>query len=176
LSDAQDRAAEHADLNEQHRRLKEAFVHGWVTSARGPVIFDEEQLARIEQVRDHGGWLNREEHEYLQRLRAGGRRGDPLPAAPAIREPFIDGFAEDFELRIVGADDGAHVVILFSHELWPGIRFGHRFPPPHEADGYEEIWLKEEVETGALARQMGQHPPSDDDGIVWTGWGWTPSR
>ena len=32
-------------------------------AARGPVIFGEEQLARIERVQDHGGWLNRDEFE-----------------------------------------------------------------------------------------------------------------
>ena len=140
------------------------------------MTFDEEQLARIEHVRDHGGWLNRDEMEYLQRSRAGAQRDDPLPAAPATREPYVDGFRDDFDVWIVGSDENAHVVILFCHESWPEIRFGHRFPPPDEADGYEDVWLKEEVETGALARQMRQHPRPDDDGIIWTSWGWTPSR
>jgi hypothetical protein len=160
-------------LCEQQRRLERAFVHGWVAPARGPVIFSEDQLTRIERVRDHGGWLNAQEHEheYLERLRAGGRRGDPLPAAPATRQPFIDGIAEDFEVLIAGVGDNARVVVLFSHEHWPGVRFGHRFPPPDEADGYEEIWLKEEVETGGLGRLMGRHPSPDEDGITWTDWG-----
>ncbi len=114
--------------------------------------------------------------EYLQRLRAGARRGDPLPASPAVRRPYISGLKDDFDVRIVWSGDDAHVAILFSHELWPGVRFGHRFPPPDEADGHEAIWLKEEVETGALARQMRQHPQPDGDGIIWTSWGWTPSR
>jgi hypothetical protein len=99
-----------------------------------------------------------------------------LPAAPATREPYVDGFREDFAVRTVGSDDDAHVVILFSHEMWPGTRFGHRFPPPIETDGYEGVWRKEEVETGALARQMREHPRPDDDGIIWTIWGCTPSR
>jgi hypothetical protein len=176
VSDELDPDSQAHDVQKQHRRLKRAFVHGWVTPARGPVTFDDGQLDRIEHVRDHGGWLNREEMECLQRLRAGARRGDPLPAAPATREPYVDGFREDFDLQTVGSGDEAHVVILFSHELWPGVRFGHRFPLPGEADGYEDVWLKEEVETGALARQMRQHPRPDDDGIIWTSWGWTPSR
>lgn len=66
------------DLDEQLRRLRRAFVHGWVTPARGPVTFDEAQLARMDHMRDHGGWLNRDEAEYLRRLRDGARRGDPL--------------------------------------------------------------------------------------------------
>jgi hypothetical protein len=164
------------DLCAQQRRLEKAFVHGGVSAARGPVVFSEEQLARIEHVRDHGGLLNGQEHEYPQRLKAGGRRGDPLPAALAMRDPFINGIADDFEVRISGAGDYAHVVVLFSHEHWPGVRFGHRFPPPDEADGYEHIWLKEEIETGGLARLMSQQPQSDDDGIVSTDWGWRLSQ
>ena len=171
MGDQGDRSEWGSDLGEQQHRLEEAFVHGWVTPARGPVVFSEEQLARIERVCDHGGWLNDQEREYLERLEAGGRRGDPLPAAPAIRDPFIDGIAEAFDVRIAGAGDDAHVVVLFSHEHWPGVRFGHRFPSPDEADGYEDIWLKEEVETGGLARLMGRHPDPDGDGIVWTDWG-----
>jgi hypothetical protein len=31
--------------------------------------------------------------------------------------------------------------------------------------------LKEEVETGGLARLMSRHPDPDGDGIVWTDWG-----
>lgn len=159
------------DLREQQRRLERAFVHGWVSPARGQVILSEDQLTRIERVRDRGGWLNAQEHEHLERLRPGGRRGDPLPAAPAIRQPFISGIAEDFEVRIAGAGDHASVVVLFSHEHWPGVRFGHRFPPPDQADGYGEIWLMEEVETGGLGRLMGRRPSPDDDGITWTDWG-----
>jgi hypothetical protein len=165
-----------SDLRGQQRRLEDVFVDGWVTPARGPVLFNEEQLARIERVRDHGGFLNMEEHEYLQRLGTGARRGDPLPAAPAIRRPFITGLGEDFEVQIASSGEHAHVVALFSHEHWPGVRFGHRFPPPREADGYEHIWLMEEVETGALARLMGRHPRRDGDGIIWTDWGWQPSQ
>lgn len=174
VSDARDPNRAY-DLSEQLRRLRSAFVDGWVTPARAPVTFDEAQLARIEHVRDHGGWLNRYEMEYLDRLRGGARCGDPLPAAPTRREPYVNGFGDDFDVRTAGSGESAHVVIVFSHELWPGVRFGHRFPPPIEADGYEAIWLKEEVETGALARQMHQHPQPDDDGIIWTSWGWTPS-
>jgi hypothetical protein len=163
-----------SDLCEQHRRIKEAFVYGRVTPARGPVAFNKEQLARLERVRGTvtGSWLVSEhEYEYLGRLEAGGRLGDPLPAAPAKREPFITGIADDFEVRIASTGDHANVVVLFSHEHWPGVRFGHRFPPPDEADGYEDIWLKEAVETGGLGRLMGRHPNPDGDGIVWTDWG-----
>jgi hypothetical protein len=157
-------------IEEQRDRLERACVHGWVTPARGPVAFNEEQLARLDHVGQHGGWTNKDESEYLRRRRAGGRRGDPLPAAPATREPCIDGLGEDFEFQISTQADQAEVVVLFSHERWPGIRFGHRFPPPRQADGYEAIWLKEEVETGALNRLMNGGPRSDDAGVIWTDW------
>ncbi len=157
-------------IDEQCDRLKKAFVDGWVTPARGPVSFNEDELARLDEVSEHEGWLNREELEYLQRLQARGRRGDPLPAAPASREPFINGIGEDFEVRIARTPGQANVVILSSHERWPGIRFGHRFPPPDKADGYEDIWLKEEIETGALGRLMDRVPSPDRDGVIWTDW------
>jgi hypothetical protein len=32
------------------------------------------------------------------------------------------------------------------------------------------IWLKEDIETGALDRMMGTHPSADSTGIVWTTW------
>jgi hypothetical protein len=157
-------------IEEQRDRLQGAFVHGWVSPARGPVTFTEDELARLDQVSQHGGWLYKHEQEHLRRLRAGGRRGDPLPAAPASREPFIDGTGEDFEVQIATTAQQTNVVVLFSHERWPGIRFGHRFPPPDRADGYERIWLKEEIETGALDRMMKGDPTPDSDGVIWTDW------
>jgi hypothetical protein len=157
-------------IEEQRDRLEGAFVHGWVTPARGQVTFSEGQLARLDHVAQHGGWTNKDESEYLRRLRAGGRRGDPLPPAPAIREPYINGLGEDFEFQIATHAGQASVVVLFSHQQWPGIRFGHRFPPPRQADGYEAIWLKEEVETGALNRLMNSDPSPDDAGVIWTDW------
>ena len=60
------------------------------------------------------------------------------------------------------------VVALFSHQGFPGVRFGHRFTP---GDKHAPIWLKEEIETGALHRMMQAQPAPDDAGIVWTTWG-----
>jgi hypothetical protein len=37
------------------------------------------------------------------------------------------------------------------------------------ATGDAHIWLKEEIETGALDRMM-QTPPADETGIIWTTW------
>jgi hypothetical protein len=174
VDDQGDKDEPGSELCEQQCRIREAFVHGRVTPARGPVAFNKEQFARLERIRStvNGSWLvSAHEYEYLKRFEAGGRPGDPLPAAPAKREPFITGIADDFDVRIAGTGDHAHVVVLFSHQHWPGVRFGHRFPPPAEADGYEDIWLKEAIETGGLYRLMDRHPNPDGDGIVWTDWG-----
>jgi hypothetical protein len=102
------------------------------------------------------------------RPRVCDRFGDSLPPAPARRQPFIGAMAEDHEVRIANSGDRADVVVLVSHERWPGVRFGHRFPPPEESDGYEAISLMEEVETGGLRRLMDRRPDPDDDGIIWT--------
>jgi hypothetical protein len=34
----------------------------------------------------------------------------------------------------------------------------------------EKIWLKEEIETGALDRMMQIPPAADETGIIWTTW------
>jgi hypothetical protein len=161
-----------SELRHQQDQLRQAFVVGLVTPARGPVKLNEEQLARVEQVRDHGGWIGDLELEYLEHLKAGGHMGDPLPAAPDRREPLIRGVVDDFEVRIVGGDGDANVVILFSHVRWPDIRFGHQFPAPDGVDEWcpEEILLKEEIETGGLNRLMSRHPEPGADGITWMDW------
>ena len=60
------------------------------------------------------------------------------------------------------------MAVLFCHQSFPGVRFGHRFTP---ADKYAPIWLMEEIETGALHRMMRTQPPPDDAGTVWAAWG-----
>ncbi len=67
-------------------------------------------------------------------------------------------------------DDGASrsVVFLFSHDDFPGTRFGYHCKPPAD-DPYEEIWLAEELATGALHRMMRyDEPTADEGGIMWT--------
>lgn len=62
--------------------------------------------------------------------------------------------------------------MLFSHEHFPGVWFGHKFPAIRGEDaGNASIWLKEEIETGALHRMMQAGPPADAPGMVWTTWG-----
>jgi len=67
-------------------------------------------------------------------------------------------------------DDGASrsVVFLFSHDDFPDARFGYQCKPPAD-DPYEEIWLAEELATGALHRMMRyDEPRADAGGIIWT--------
>ena len=157
-------------LQAQRQRLERRFVEGWVTAARGPLTFDEERLARVERVLERGnGWLYEDEPEYLDLRRAGAPRGVTLPAAGAKRRPLIRGVTDDFEFRIGSDGERACVVILFFHENWPGVHFGHRFSAP-DPDEHEHIWLMEAIGTGGLHRLMERQPVADEDGIVWTDW------
>jgi hypothetical protein len=155
------------ELLQYRERLEELFVRGRVIPARGPVTLSEDELDFIERTSTQGVLMTTQTYEYLQWLRAGGRRGEPMPAAPARREPLISGMKDDFAVVITEADGQAHVAVLFSHEQWPGVRFGHRFVP--DADGYEVIWFDEYVSTGGLDRLMSRQPAPDQDGTIWTG-------
>jgi len=95
---------------------------------------------------------------------------DALRAAG--RRPLITGVGDDAEVIIADrGDDGDRVAVLFSHQSFPRLRFGHRYPPPSSPTaGYASIWLKEEIETGALNRMMREPPAPDDAGIIWTTW------
>lgn len=105
----------------------------------------------------------------IRAVRDGAQPGDPLP--PPERKPFIVGVSDDAEVIISGIDSDRYVAVLFSHQHFPGIRFGHRFPPPTaEEVRYSTIWLKESIETGALHRMMRNPPSADEAGITWTIW------
>ncbi len=94
-----------------------------------------------------------------------------LEIPPRQRKPFINGVSDDAEVIITDTGSWRYVAVLFSHESFPGVRFGHRFAPP--SDKHAPIWLMEEIETGALHRMMQDQPAADDAGIVWTTWGAT---
>jgi hypothetical protein len=117
--------------------------------AAGPGELERER-ARIDGL-FRGGWIL--------------ERPDQSPELPRQRLPFINEVEDDFEVIIIG--DGARqcVAVLFSHQGFPGVRFGHRFMP---GDKHAPIWLKEAIETGALRRLMQASPAPDDAGIVWT--------
>jgi len=98
-------------------------------------------------------------------VRSGAQPGDPLPPEEPI--PYIHG-VHDTDVRIVGDGDERRVVVLFSHQAFPGQRFGYAYQPPAEADEYEDIWLMEEIDTGALHRIMRyDHPEADESDVTW---------
>jgi hypothetical protein len=105
----------------------------------------------------------------IRAVRDGARPGNLLP--PPERTPYIVGVSDDAEAIISGSGAGECVALLFSHQHFPDSRFGHRFPlPSSKAARYESIWLKEQIETGALHRMMQNPPATDEAGIIWTTW------
>lgn len=118
----------------------------------------ERERARIDALFRHG-WIV---------------RGPDRPPEPAgQRQPFIKGVGDDAKVIITSHGGRQCVALLFTHQGFPGVRFGHRFTP---GDKHAPIWLKEEIETGALQRMMRAGPAPDDAGIVWTTWGHTEPR
>jgi hypothetical protein len=110
------------------------------------------------------------------------------------RRPYVRGLREDFTLSVDRSGPVAHVVMLFTHESFPGVRFGHRFRPP--PDEFEDIEFMEDVETGGLLASLtapvpaagGGNGPGAEGGsderawtggdptehIVWTSFGFQP--
>src|SRR5207244_1235259 len=110
-------------------------------------VLTDRAYAEARKVLDHGGWTGLD-RRTIQAVREGARPGDPLPPIP-----FIDNIV-NAEVIITGTGAGRRVTVLFSHRHFPGARFGHRFPLDQYAEGYEQIWFMEEIETGALHRMM----------------------
>lgn len=102
--------------------------------------------------------------EVIRAVRDGARPGDPLPHPE--RTPFIRDVSDDADVIITGTGPSRSLAILFSHQSYPGVRFGHRFA--RSGDKHSLIWLMEEIETGALYRMMRDNPTPDDAGITWT--------
>jgi hypothetical protein len=108
------------------------------------------------------------EPETIQAVRHGAQPGDPLP--PRGRTPLIEHVSDDAEVIITG-DAQPRVAVLFSHDQFPGVRFGHRLQhPAGELARYETTWLAEALGTGSLHRMMRTPPPPDESGITWTTW------
>jgi hypothetical protein len=153
---------------QQAAGIKAAFREGWRPAGAGqPRVLTEDAYAHARDVLGHGGRTGLDQ-ATIQAVRDGAQPGDPLP--PPQPDPFIDNVA-DAEVTITGSDLGRRVAVLFTHRDFPGVRFGHRFPLDPHAEGREQIWLKEEIETGALHRMMDSLPTPDDAGITWTTWG-----
>ena len=63
--------------------------------------------------------------------------------------------------------DGQRVELFFSHDDFPDARWGYRAKAPGE-DSHEQLWLGEELATGALHRIMRETTPiADSAGITW---------
>jgi hypothetical protein len=157
-----------AELEQQRAGIESAFRDGWQPAdAGGPRALTERAYAQARKILDHGGWTGLDE-AAIQAVRDGARPGDALP--PLQPRPFIRGVT-DAEVVLAGSGPRRRVAVLFCHQHFPGVRFGHRFPLEPFGKGHEDIWLMEEIDTGALHRMMDNPPPADAAGIVWTTWG-----
>jgi len=156
------------ELAHQRVQIDDAFRHGWRSvAADQPHVLTERAYAQARAVLSRGGWTGLDQ-ETIQAVRDGAQPGDPLP--PPQPHPFIT-HVTDTEVILTGRGLSRCVAVLFSHEHFPGARFGHRFPLEPFAEGHEQIWLMEEIDTGALHRMMRNEPAADDAGIIWTTWG-----
>lgn len=84
-------------------------------------------------------------------------------------EPFVRGLAPDYLFTVEEEGGVACVVVEFSHDSRPGLRFKHRFPPPEwwEDEDYGDVHFMESVDTGKLPRAAA----ADGASPVWTGFG-----
>lgn len=156
------------ELEHQRDRITTAFTEGWQPAGgTEPRVLTEQEYAQARKVLDHGGWTGLDE-KTIQAVRNGAQPGAALP--PLQPRPFID-HVMDVEVTLHGGSAGQRVAVLFCHEHFPEIRFGHRFRLEPFGSGHEDIWLMEEIDTGALHRMMDSQPSADSAGIIWTTWG-----
>jgi len=160
------------ELETQRTQIATAFRDGWTPhGADEPRVLTERDHAEARQLLDRGGWTGLD-HATIDAVRDGAQPGDPLPPLRSL--PFISNVT-DAEVTLNGTGPARRVAVLFSHDHFPGARFGHRFPLEPYAQDHESIWLMEEIDTGALHRMMkNQPPPPDSTGIIWTTWGIPP--
>jgi hypothetical protein len=97
---------------------------------------------------------------------------DDLPGAHGRREPFVRGLNEtDYSFAIREFQGRRCVVLEFGHDSAPGVRFVHRFRPPHPDDeDFSDVHFMENVETGKLTRSRTR--ASQDASVVWTDFSW----
>jgi hypothetical protein len=156
------------DLEFQRTAIARAFRDGWRSPEDGKVrVLTERAYAEARKLLGRGGWTGLDQ-ATIHAVRDGAQPGDSLPPLQPL--PFIDNVT-DAEVIITGTGAGRRIAVLFSHEHFPGIRFGHGFRREPGRETNERIWLKEEIETGALHRMMQEPPAPDDAGVIWTAWG-----
>jgi hypothetical protein len=138
------------DLESQRAAVDRAFRDGWRSPEVGkPRVLTERAYAEARKLLGRDGWTGLDQ-ATIKAVRDGAQPGDSLPSLQPL--PFITNVT-DTEVTIIGTGPARRIAVLFSHEHFPGIRFGHRFwrePDP----AIERIELKEEIETGALHRMM----------------------
>jgi hypothetical protein len=155
------------ELERQRAAIEAAFSKGW-RPVGGPRVLTDSASEEARKILDgQASWTGLDQ-AIIDAVRAGAQPGDPLPP-PAVR-PYIDN-VDDTEVIITGNGPERRVAALFSRKHFPGVRFGHRFPLDPYGEDREQIWLKEEIETGALHRMMENHPSADGAGVIWTTWG-----
>jgi hypothetical protein len=137
-------------------------IGGWT-----PRLLTERACTEARKVLGRGGWTGLDQ-ATIEAVRGGAQPGDPLP--PLEAEPYIR-HVTDTEVIITGTGQGRRVAVLFCHASFPGVRFGHRFPLGLDEYGGDPVYLREEIETGALHRMMQAQPAPDGNGIIWTTWG-----
>lgn len=156
------------ELEHQRARMEAAFRDGWRPYDHGqPRILTEREYTATRKVLDLGGWTGLPS-TTIEAVRGGAQPGDVMPPPPPA--PFIR-HVTDAHVILTGSGPARRVAVLFAYEPRPGLRFGHRFPLEPFGQGHEDIWLMEEIETGALDRMMQNPPTPDHAGITWTTWG-----
>jgi hypothetical protein len=165
------RPVSQAELERQRAVIEADFRGGWIPAGAGQrrTLTAAPRAGENSFIAPDGRAGTGPDRAGNQVVRDGAQPGDPLPSL--LRRPFIKGVSDEAEVIITGTGSWQYVAVLFSHESFPGVRFGHRFAPP--PDKHAPVWLMEEIETGALHRMMQDQPAADDAGIVWTTWGAT---
>jgi hypothetical protein len=160
------------ELQWQRGKIESAFRQGWWPQGAGESgELTERAYTEARKILDRKGatgWTGLHP-ATIQAVRDGAQPGHVLPLLP-----YIDRVT-DAEVILSGSGTARRVAVLFRHDDFPDARFGHRFPLDPFAAEHESIWLKEEMETGALHRMMAGQPPPDSAGIIWTTWG-SPAR
>lgn len=150
------------------RAVIEMVLVGWEPiGGWKPRVLTERAYTEARKILGRGGWTGLDQ-PTIEAVRGGAQPGDPLP--PLEAEPYIRHIT-DTEVIITGTGQGRRVAVLFSCASFPGVRFGHRFPLGLDEYGGDPVYLREEIDTGALHRMMRAQPAADGNGITWTTWG-----
>jgi len=154
------------DVDRQFAEIDDVLGGPWVPPDAGqPRVLTNDAYAEVLQSIKRGG-LTSLDPAAIEAVRGGARPGDPLPPLPP---GYHIGHITDPAVIITGSGQERLVAVLFSHQHFPGVRFGYRFSP--YGDGRRAaLALIEAIETGELHRMMSVPRSPDKAGIVWT-WG-----